>query len=255
MTMIHIEKNYVGDIPLLQVVQVEKRIQPLKTVVYYHGFNGEKESSLTIAYKIAEKGYRVLLPDSIFHGERQNGLSLQEKSLSFWNIVMQNIRELEDIYTFYAEENLILPEQIGIGGTSMGGITTYGVLNEYDWIKAGAVLMGTPEMTNYAKILIDQFNETNKRQITEEEVQETLSAIKEHDLSRQTEKLNDRPLLIWHGDKDPVVPVAHSKKMYEKAKESYEQKENVKCIIEQGRSHHISALSIDETAKWFATHL
>src|SRR5690606_23869380 len=68
--MVIIEHLKANDVPLLHVAKETVRNQPLPTVIYYHGFNGEKESSLTLAYKIAEKGLRVILPDAPLHGER-----------------------------------------------------------------------------------------------------------------------------------------------------------------------------------------
>lgn len=253
--MITIEKVYIGEIPILMVVQADKRNEALQTVVYYHGFNGEKESSLTIAYKIAERGLRVLLPDSMLHGERRQNISQSEMDLAFWDIVLQNIKELEQIKTFVEAEKLTTPNQIGLGGTSMGGIMTYAALATYDWIKAAVVLMGSPHMTEYAKGLITRFNQANEKQITQEEADKTLPTLEQFDLSLQKEKLNNRPLLIWHGEKDAIVPVQHSESFYENIRNDYEKEENVKLIIEQGRIHNISRLSIEETAQWFQKFL
>src|SRR5699024_1376835 len=149
MTMIQIEKEVFHNIPILNVCETDKNDRALPTVIYYHGFNGEKESSLTIAYKIAENGYRVILPDSHLHGERKENISQTELELAFWEVVEQNIKELADIREYITAKKLTIPEKIGIGGTSMGGITTYGALKQYDWIQAAASLMGTPKMTTY----------------------------------------------------------------------------------------------------------
>jgi len=253
--MIQINKNSIENIPVLTVVQAEKMNESVPTVVYYHGFNGEKESSLTIAYKIAEKGFRVILPDSIFHGERRGNASQSEMELAFWEIVIQNIQELNEIKSYLEAENLVIPGQIGIGGTSMGGITTYGALKTYSWVKAAAVLMGSPLMTAHAKKLIEKFNQANERQITQEEKVETMKRLEQFDLSLHTEKLANRPLFIWHGEKDPIVPVQYSETFYTEIENQYTKAENLQFIIEKGRTHNISRLSIEETAKWFEKHL
>src|SRR5690625_2069804 len=255
MTMIQIEKKNFYHIPVLSVVQADKKDKALPTIVYYHGFNGEKESSLTLAYKIAENGFRVILPDSYLHGERRSDISQTEIDLAFWEIVMKNITELDEIKTYLEENNLLENGKIGIGGTSMGGITTYGALKQYDWVKAAAILMGTPKMVEYAGVLIDRFNETNKEKIPTTEKDEVIEHIKEFDLSLHPEQLQNRPILIWHGDKDQIVPISHSETFYEMMKEQYDYEENVKFVLEKGRSHHISKLSMEETAAWFNQHL
>src|SRR5699024_11278217 len=53
--MIQLIKDTIEDIPVLHVVQEGMHQQALPTVIYYHGYNGEKISSLTLAYMMAEK--------------------------------------------------------------------------------------------------------------------------------------------------------------------------------------------------------
>lgn len=253
--MIHINRKRINSIPVLEVVQAEKAIEALPTVIYYHGFNGEKESSLTIAYKIAENGHRVILPDCYLHGERKDDISQTNLGLSFWDIVMKNINELEEIKTYLVENKLAYSDRIGIGGTSMGGITTYGALRTYPWLKVAVVLMGTANMTEYAKMLIDHYNSENETPIKQETSDEVLDLLQEFDISLHPEILNNRPLLIWHGEEDKVVPFKLSKKFYEEIKHLYEAKDRIKFLPEKGRSHHISKTSIEETAKWFQMFL
>lgn len=253
--MIHIMKKSIHSIPVLEVVQADKATKALPTVIYYHGFTGEKESSLTIAYKIAQNGQRVILPDSILHGERHDPTFKTDLGLSFWDIVMKNIKELEEIKTYLLENNLTYSDRIGIGGTSMGGITTYGALRTYPWIKTAVVLMGTAKMTEYAKVLIDHYNSEKETAIQQETVDEVLDMLQEYDISLNPDTLNNRPLLIWHGEEDKVVPFTLSKKFYEEIEHLYKNKNQIKFLPEKGRSHHISKTSIAETAKWFHTFL
>src|SRR5699024_9464914 len=181
--MVIIERLNISDIPTLQVVSESLAQSPLPTVIYYHGFNGEKESSLTIAYKIAENGQRVILPDCYLHGERKDDTSQTNLGLSFWDIVMKNINELEEIKTYLVQNKLAYSDRIGIGGTSMGGITTYGALRTYPWLKVAVVLMGTAKMTEYAKMLIDHYNSENETPIKQETSDEVLDLLQEFDIS------------------------------------------------------------------------
>src|SRR5690606_32519267 len=91
-----------------------------------------------------------------------------------------------------------------IGGTSMGGITTYGALRTYPWLKVAVVLMGTAKMTEYAKMLIDHYNSENETPIKQETSDEVLDLLQEFDISLNPEKLNNRPLLIWNGEENKV---------------------------------------------------
>jgi|SRR5690625_1077936 len=251
LAMIHIKKEFIENISLLHVFQAKQAEQPLPTVIYYHGFYGEKESSLTLAYKIAMKGFRVLLPDSLFHGERQEDMTKIELDLAFWDIVLQNVKELAMIKDYLEKNKLTIPGRIGLGGTSMGGITTFGALRKYEWIKAAAVLMGTPKMIAYAHLLIDEFNRVNDQQISETERAEVIERLSAFDLSKEPEKLNNRPLFIWHGVEDQVVPFQHSQSFYENINHLYDHQEHLLFFKEKGRAHHISRLSIAKAANWF----
>lgn len=249
--MIQLIKDTIEDIPVLHVVQEGLHKQALPTVIYYHGYNGEKISSLTLAYMMAEKGMRVVLPDSLYHGERSQELSATEKDLAFWDTVTQNINEMPKIVNALIERNQTVKERLGIGGTSMGAITTYGALAKYDWIKVGASLMGTAYMTNYASSLIQYYNKQHDEKITEKKAAEVYQELLPYDLSKQIQKLNNRPLLIWHGEKDNVVPYRDSSKLHQAVQAQTSFAENIKFVGEQGRAHHISRLAMRETADWF----
>ncbi|MFP3490560.1 prolyl oligopeptidase family serine peptidase, partial [Staphylococcus sp. SIMBA_130] len=56
--------------------------------------------------------------------------------------------------------------------------------------------------------------------------------LENYDLSKQPEKLNDRPLLFWHGESDSVVPFDHSYTFYDEVQTVYRNKENIKFIKE-----------------------
>ena len=48
----------------------------------------------------------------------------------------------------FEARGLIEDGRIGLAGTSMGGITTFGAI-AYDWVKAGVSLMGSPNYTAF----------------------------------------------------------------------------------------------------------
>lgn len=253
--MINIYEEQIGDIPVLQVVQSKQMNEALPTVVYYHGFRGEKDSSLTLAYKLAKEGFRVVLPDSNLHGKRQESITESELELSFWDIVIKNIEELDEIKLYLEKEQLLLSGRIGVGGTSMGGITTFAALKKYDWIKVGTALMGTPKISEFAEILIEEYNKFHEEKITDNVRSEVVDKLMEFDLSKAPGHLQNRPLLIWHGEEDKIVPPEHSVSFYDEVKHQYGREEFLQLIIEKGRGHHISRLSIEEAVNWFKKYL
>ncbi|WP_449354083.1 alpha/beta fold hydrolase [Virgibacillus natechei] len=253
--MIGVFGETIHTIPSLVVVDSEKENQALPMLTYFHGFTSAKEINLPLAYLLAEKGFRVVLPDSKYHGERETEISSAKRQISFWDIVMQNVEELQTIKDFFDQNGLILNNRFGVAGTSMGGITTSAALTEYPWIKTAAILMGSPKITTYAKTLVDSFKKMGDLPITEEMIGNLYEQLGHYDLSTQAEKLEGRPLLFWHGENDGVVPFDHSYTFYEEAKKMYKNPENIQFLKEANRDHKVSRYAILETVKWFEKHL
>ncbi len=69
--MIQIENQTVSGIPFLHIVKEENRHRAVPLVIFIHGFRSAKEHNLHIAYLLAEKGFRAVLPEALHHGERE----------------------------------------------------------------------------------------------------------------------------------------------------------------------------------------
>ncbi|MFC2949940.1 prolyl oligopeptidase family serine peptidase [Virgibacillus sediminis] len=253
--MIGIYEETIKGIPSLVVVEAGRKDDALPLIAYFHGFTSAKEHNLPLAYLLAGKEFRVVLPDSQYHGEREGEESDMKKQVSFWDIVIQNIKELKDIKDQMESRNLIADSRIGVAGTSMGGITTSAALTQYPWISTAAVLMGSPKITTYAKTLVESFKKAGDLPITEEMIGSLYEQLGHYDLSEQPGKLDGRPLLFWHGDSDPVVPFDHSFTFYEQAEKEYTDKDKIRFIKEEGRGHKVSRHAVLETVKWFEKHL
>ncbi|WP_010093629.1 YqiA/YcfP family alpha/beta fold hydrolase [Ornithinibacillus scapharcae] len=252
--MIGIKKEKIAGIPSLTVVHLDRENDSLPTVVYFHGITSAKEHNLPLAFLLAEQGIRVILPDSMYHGERESA-DIQDVRYYLFNIVLQNVKELEMINHELVSKNLILDGKIGVAGTSMGGITTAAALSEYQWIKTAAILMGSPKLTEFARELVEVYSKAGNLPLSQQEISQLYDTLATRDLSLQAEKLNDRPLLIWHGDRDSVVPFEHSYSFYQKVKKIYRTEENIHFIREKDRDHKVSRPAILETVKWFVRHL
>lgn len=253
--MIGIYEKEIKTIPSLVVVDEDKEKEALPVITYFHGFTSAKEHNLSLAFLLAQKGFRVILPDSEYHGVREQEISALKKQISFWDIVMQNVKELKDIKDYVDEEGLLLDERFGVAGTSMGGITTSAALTQYPWITTAAVLMGSPKITTYAKTLVNSFKRMGNLPVTDDMIDHLYEQLENYDLSKQVEKLNDRPLLFWHGENDAVVPFDHSYTFYEEAAKSYKNVDNIHFIKEANRDHKVSRHAVLETVKWFKEHL
>lgn len=255
--MIIIENKSIADIPLLHVVEQKNNDKSLPFILFIHGFESVKENNLHYAYLLANKGFRVVMPEAIYHGERQTGLNSLEMNIKFWEIVTKTIDELQLIKDYYESENKIIPNQIGLAGTSMGGIITLGALTQYSWIKAAVSLMGMPYYEQFSQYQIEQFAAKGvKLPFTEQEKEAILEHLRTYDLSMQTEKLNERPLLFWHGMKDPIVPYKYTYQFYESIKPLYQHSpENLQFITDEKADHKVSRVGVLKLVEWLEKHV
>jgi fermentation-respiration switch protein FrsA (DUF1100 family) len=251
--LISIENKIINDIPILHVADQQKWDQELPLILFVHGFTSIYEKNLHYAYLLAKKGYRVILPEALYHGERNEGLSGHNLNFRFWDIVLQTIEEIDIIKTWFEKERLIDPTRIGLAGTSMGGIVTLGALTKYPWIKAAVSLMGMPYYEKFAQWQLDEMHKNGLHiPIDGDEIHHLMGNLRELDLSLQTNKLQNRPLLFWHGRKDLVVPFDYTYHFFETIQPLYEQEpEKLKFIIDEKAGHNVSNEGVAQTIKWF----
>ncbi|KMY45367.1 hypothetical protein AC622_14990 [Bacillus sp. FJAT-27916] len=243
--MIQIEKVTVEDVPMLIIGKQDLKNIPLPGFIFLHGFMSAKEHNLHYAYLLAERGFRVFLPDAIMHGERGGDYSEEVMSKSFWKIILSSIKELPKIKHYITEYGYVIHDRIALGGTSMGAITTFGALTQYEWIKAAVSMMGTPAYQDFTHGMLKQGLEG----ISEAEVKETLDALTKYDLSLQPEKLNGRPLFIWHGEKDPVVPIAGIRTFLESQARHFKD-EQVTYVTDEQAGHAVTRKGLLEAVNW-----
>jgi len=165
------------DIPLLHIVDKQFLNKEVPVVIFFHGFTSAKEHNLHFAFNLAKKGIRVLLPDALFHGVRDEKLDPVQLGLRFWEIVLTSIEELEIIREELIKQRLLTDAKIGISGTSMGGITSLGALTTYKWIDAATIMMGTPGFVDLAKEQIENFEKQGfKVPHTDEQINDTFAS-------------------------------------------------------------------------------
>ncbi|MGD7045263.1 alpha/beta fold hydrolase [Jeotgalibacillus proteolyticus] len=255
--MITIQKDWVNDIPLLHVAKQSEFSQPLPTIIFIHGFTSAKEHNLHFAYLLAEKGFRVLLPDVMLHGERHEGLDEMVLSTRFWHMVIHTIEEIQDLKEYYSTNGFIADGRIGLTGSSMGGIITLGALTQYNWITTAVSLMGSPTYVGFANAQINQFRRKGLTlPMTDEEIEEQLNVLTRYDLSLHPDKVNSRPLMFWHGKQDTVVPYEPTYTFFKTIYPAYKDNpDDLRFISEEEAGHKVSRKALLETTKWFQRHL
>lgn len=252
--MVVIAKETVGNIPLLHAVDEHKQHDKLPLIIFIHGYESIKERNVQYAYMLAEKGYRVLLPEVIEHGERGAG---QVNPANFWKFVLTTIKELPLIKDEYASKGLVDEKRIGLAGTSMGAIITLGAMKQYDWICVGVSLMGSPAYTDFARYQLKAMESQGvKLPFTDEQLEKQLDMLRPYDATVNIDVFETRPLLFWHGAKDVMVPYKQAYAFYEQLHERYEQ-ENVALsfILDEQAGHNVPNSGVVEAVNWFEKYL
>lgn len=200
-----IRKRTLGTIPLLEVVEEQKRSEVLPLIVYYHGWQSSKELVLTQGRLLAEAGFRVLLPDAANHGERKQPIT-QIPSLTFWQSIQTNLFEFGYIVNHFKKLGVV-DERIAVGGVSMGGMTTCALLTHHPEIQVAACVMGSPQPVAYRERIMAHATKLDR--FFPDDYESLLSWVPEYDLSHHPDTLGDRPMLFWHGIHDIIVPYDH----------------------------------------------
>ncbi|GAA0454961.1 alpha/beta fold hydrolase [Alkalibacillus silvisoli] len=249
-----IDHQLVDDIPTLIIHKQDQQVAPLPVVVYFHGFTSAKEQNLAIAYLLAEEGFRVVLPDALHHGERQGEVSNDQIQFNFWKIVQKNLIDLHKLNEWLMKNGLLEAGRLGVAGTSMGGITTAAALTQYHEVQVAGLMMGSAKLQEMAHYLLKGIEQQGiQLPFTDEEIKAQVEELKQIDLSEQVEVINERPLLIWHGEEDHVVPFNHAVSFHDQLQQAgFEQ---VKFVSEKGRDHKVSRSGMLELTNWFKTYL
>jgi len=246
-----------GEIPLLHVVSEEFVNKEIPVVVFHHGFMSAKEHNLHFAINLASKGIRVLLPDAYLHGAREENLDIVQLGLRFWEVVLTSIEELGMIREELFKRKLLTTKKIGVSGTSLGGITSLGMLATYDWIDAAAIMMGAPGFVELAKNQISSFEKDGfEVPHTEKEKSLLFDDLSMLDLTIYPTLLDKRPIHFWHGKKDVVVPFGPTYKFYESIKADYSDvPDRLSFTVDKEAGHVVSRLAMLEATKKLASYL
>ena len=251
-----VQRQLWGQIPLLHITPDQDAEAALPTVVFFHGHMSAKEHNLHYAYQLAEKGLRVILPDALLHGERSEGSDEVQISLRFWEIVLTSIEELAFLHKELHKEGLVAGE-LGVGGTSMGGITTLGAMTVYPWIQAAAVMTGAGNYVELAQAQMAQYESRGfQLPISADERERMLATLAIFDSGKNQPKFNGRPIYFWHGEQDVTVPFEPTYRLFKELKEQYQAiPENITFTREREAGHAVSRKGMLEATEWLAKHL
>lgn len=249
--MIEIETGVIAEIECLQAVPAGKRQSALPTIIFYHGFTSSKEVYSYFAVALALAGFRVVMPDADLHGARYHGDSDYRLS-HFWEILQTSIDELPQLEAALRAQELIADKRFAVAGASMGGMTALGAMARYPQIDSVACMMGSGYFMSLSQTLFPPLAAHTPEQ--KQALAARLAPLEGYEVSHQLEKLANRPLLVWHGEADDVVPAAESVRL-EKALREASLDSNLTYLTETGIGHRITPSALNAIVAFFKHHL
>lgn len=249
--MIELKSESFSGIECLHAFPAGQRDAPLPSVIFYHGFTSSKEVYAYFAVALAQAGFRAVLPDADLHGARYSGDS-ELRLTRFWEILRSNIDELPGIEQALRARQLVDAERLAVAGASMGGMTALGAMARYPQLRAAASMMGSGYFSQLARTLFPP--RVARTQEEKKQLAERLAPLAQYDVGHQLEKLANRPLLLWHGDADDVVPPDGTFRL-QQALKNEGLDGNLTCLWEAGVRHRITPTALDATVSFFRQHL
>lgn len=243
--MIEVKTEQPGDYEILQAFPAGLGEQPLPTIIFYHGFTSSKLVYSYFAVALAQVGFRVVMPDAPEHGARFNGDG-QARLGQFWSILHGSLTEFSGLRDTICQAGWVAGDRLAVAGASMGGMTALGIMTRHPEVKCVASLMGSGYFTTLAHTLFPPQDEQTREGV--------LALLAHWEVTRALPRLADRPLLLWHGEADDVVPATETFRL-QQALQRDGLDGNLTCLWETGVRHRITPTALDATVRFFETHL
>ncbi|WP_039055522.1 esterase [Enterobacter sp. Bisph1] len=249
--MIELQTEHFAGIEALHAFPAGKGAEPLPCVVFYHGFASSKLVYSYFAVALAQAGFRVVMPDAPEHGARFSG-NVERRLHQFWQILRGNLEEFAALRDALLARELIDKQRLAVGGASMGGMTALGIMTRHAEVRCVASLMGSGYFTSLAPRLFPPLTVTNPQQ--QREFDAIIAPLAEWEVSTQLARVADRPLLLWHGEEDDVVPAAESLRL-QQALQAQGLDAQLTWQWEAGVKHRITPQALSATTDFFSRYL
>ena len=246
---VKIEKIIIKDIPCLLFKPKDKK-ENHHTIIYYHGWSSNKDFQKFKGTVLASFGFQVIIPDSIYHGDRNpinhNLDGMLEKY--FKKTILNSIEE-SSIIIDYALENLnVESNKIGIMGHSMGGFISSGAFIKNKNLKALVVINGSCAWSKLEEKVDKYKDENNTSDVTKE--------LMKYDPYHNYKDLEHRPVLLVHGEKDDTVPIYSQEVFYEKILNYYkDHKKKLSFLKIPDMTHSVNTTMLENCIHWFKRYL
>jgi uncharacterized protein len=237
-----------GAVPALLIRPESGGARP--AAVLQHGYGSRKEDLLPLGLVLAAEGFVSLLADAWGHGERlpiDGPTWMTERSADYAFTVVRNTAEtMVEALNLLEKRQEVRSDQIVVGGFSMGAIVALVVGTEDERVAGVVSLAGAPlpdmlGVSIYGSALAGE---------------ESRSYAMAHDAADNLhlQKLAPKPLLISHGLRDDMVPVAGALRLYESARSHYAACPDRLALRLYDHTHVVGEQQIRDALEWMTPY-
>ena len=240
------EKYYIDGIPT--ILDIRYADKPL--IILIHGLGGRKEHSVKF-FKFFN-GYNLAAFDARFHGERKRGSIievLKQDPRAIREIIIGSSEDLSKIIDYVLEKYRV--NDIGVVGTSMGGLITFKSISIDKRISVAASLIsGSISCILKSKSIILKEIE-HRRYLLKMFLRRYLDLIREIDVIYFADQCKPTPILLTGGEGDNIIPIECTIAAYEALRKAYGADSNrIKFVKYRGVGHRITRDMLMETLDW-----
>lgn len=231
-----------------ELCQKPLEINGVKTAVFYmdtfdkkplvilqHGLSSKKEDMNSFATALAERGFFVVTPDAMGHGEDET-----EERHTVIELVYGTANYFEAIIKYFEASEYVDTERLGLVGLSLGGMTSfYYTANGSYNPKVVVSLCSTPKFedligTDVASSFIAKGKTVATAGAREQELMDTQI----RDYSPYNRLLTDKDTCFFMlcGDADSIVPHEGNIQFYEEVQDIAK---NVMLVVKKDQQHEI----------------
>ena len=159
----------------------------------------------------------------------------------FWPILLQNFAEFPALREAVIGQGWVEGDRLAVAGASMGGMTALGIMTHHPELKSVACLMGSGYFTRLSQSLFPSPAVSAER-------------LAEWDVTQQLSTLANRPLLLWHGEEDDVVPPEGTFRLQQALRQN-DLDTHLTCVWQKGVRHRITPEALAATVAFFQRSL
>jgi len=239
---------------------------------YVPGYGGNKESGLSLGYRLAKQGFFVVCFDPLWHGERfderlfnpQPALYPPETGLdigvTFYQVIAHCLQDVQTLRAHFANDPCADVNRCGITGFSLGAYASYLVFANVPEMLAAAPLMGIPHFSRRWHDILDETTYSNPgwaealQRVTAQTAQHT-AFIEQIDPYPKLFAAAPRALLMVNGDFDTDQPKLYALQAYRELKDRYAAAADHLKLSIPPVAHTVTPEMEQEVTAWFTHHL